>query len=143
MTINTASAAISLARKLETESAAFYEKSAERFPQGREVFASFAKENGRNVVQFERAYYSVITDALEGCFAFKIVEDNYTFDTQLESGDYSAALTKALEIEDRITKFYVDAAEQSRGLMADVPKAFLMIAKRRSSRAATLRSLLA
>jgi hypothetical protein len=51
-------------------------------------------------------------------------------------------LARAIEIEDKITKFYVDAAAQSKGLMADVPRAFAMIANKRRSRLPKLESLL-
>jgi rubrerythrin len=55
---------------------------------------------------------------------------------------YSNALNKAIEMEEQILKFYSDAAEQSKSLMADVPRAFMMIAKKRSGRIAKLRALL-
>ena len=142
MELNTASAVISFAKKLENEAAKFYEDLAKRYTKAEGVFLSFAKENRKNVVQIERAYYGVITDAIEGCFSFKISPDEYTFKTELaENASYSDALDKAIEMEEKIIKFYSDAAEQSKFLLADVPRAFALIAKKRNNRVAKLRSL--
>jgi len=44
-------------------------------------------------------------------------------------------------MEQQIIKFYNDAAEQSRPLMADVPRVFSLIARKRASRLLKLRSL--
>ena len=100
------------------------------------------KENGKNVVQIERAYYGVISDAIEGCFAFNINPDEYTFKTELtDKASYSDALDKAVEIEDKIIKFYSDAAEQSKSLMADVPRSFTIVARKRNNRIPELKSL--
>jgi len=143
MRLHTASETISFAKELESQSAKFYEDLSQRFTKGEDVFLSFAKENGKNVVQIERAYYGVITDAIEGCFAFNIESGEYAFETTLKkNASYSDALDKALEIEEKMIKFYSDAAEQSKSLMADVPRAFIMVAKKRGSRMSKLRSLL-
>lgn len=143
MKLHTASEVISFTKKLENESAKFYQDLSQRYAKDEDVFLSFAKENGKNVVQIERAYYGVITDAIEGCFAFDIESDEYTFVTELaENASYSDALGKAIEMEEKIVKFYSDAAEQSKSLMADVPRNFLMVAKKRSNRGPKLRSLM-
>jgi len=143
MEINTASAAISFARKLEEDSAKFYEDLSQRYPKGKDVLLTFAKENKKNVVQIERAYYGVITDAIEGCFAFNLNPGEYTLKTELaEEASFSEALDKAVEIEEKMIKFYSDAAEQSKSLMADVPRAFTLTARKREGRESKLRSLL-
>ncbi len=142
MEINTASAAISFARKLEEDSVKFYEDLSQRYSKGADVFLSFAKENRKNIVQIERAYYGVITDAIEGCFAFNLNPDEYTLKTELaEEASFSEALDKAVEIEEKMIKFYSDAAEQSKSLMADVPRAFTLIARKREGRESKLRLL--
>lgn len=143
MILHTASEGITFARKLENDSAEFYENLARRNNKDAEAFLSFAGENKKNIVQFERAYYGVITDAIEGCFAFNIDPDDYTLKTAVQDGtDYADVLKQAVEIEKTIIKFYTDAAEQSRSLMADVPRAFAMIARKRASRVEKLGSLL-
>jgi len=144
MNLNTASEAVSLAKELETESAKFYGNLAQRYAESKEMFLSFAKENNKNIVQTERAYFGVISDAIEGCFSFKGIDtDNYSIETTLPDGrNYADALNIAVALEEKIVKFYVDAAEVSKSLMADVPQAFERIAKKRNERILKLKSLL-
>ena len=47
----------------------------------------------------------------------------------------------AIEVEEKIIKFYSDAAEQSKPLMADIPRVFTRIAEKRNARVTKLRSL--
>jgi rubrerythrin len=143
MKLNTASEVISFAKRLEQGSATFYEDLARRYAKDKDIFLSFAKENEKNIVQVERAYYGVISDAIEGCFSFNIDPTEYSLKTELaEKASYSEVLDNATEIERKIIKFYSDAAEQSKPYMADVPRAFMMVAKKRGSRQLALNSLL-
>jgi rubrerythrin len=143
MKLHTASETISFAKKLENESAKFYEDLCQKYARDEAAFRSFAEENGRNVVQVERAYYGVITDAIEGCFAFDMETDEHALESELaEKAGYADALSQAIEMEGKIIKFYAEAAEQSSSLMADVPRAFKMIAKKRKNREEKLRALL-
>lgn len=106
------------------------------------MISLFAKENRKNIVNIERTYYGVITDAIEGCFAFDMESDGYTIETTLADGaSYSKALSQLVKIEELMVKFYTTAAEQSKSLMADVPRAFMLIVKKRSKRIDSLRSL--
>ncbi len=142
MELHTASEVISFTKKLESESAKFYQDLSLKYAEDGDVFLSFVKENGKNIVQIERAYYGVISDAIEGCFAFNINPDEYALNTEIaEKASYSDALAKAVDIEERIIKFYSDAAEQSKSLMADVPRSFTMVARKRSNRIPKLKSL--
>jgi len=142
MKLQTASSVISFTKRLEEQSARFYEGLSKRYAEGEDIFLSFAQENKKNVVQIERAYYGVITDAIEGCFAFDMESDAYAVETTLaESVSYADARHKAIEIEEKIGEFYSDAAEQSKSLMADVPRVFVLIARKRGDRVAKLRSL--
>ena len=143
MKLHTTSEVISFVRKLESEGANFYQIVAGRYAKNDEdIFLSFAKENEKNIVEVERAYYGVITDAIEGCFAFDIDPDEYTFKSELaEKASFSNALDKAMELEEKIIKFYSDAAEQSKSLLADIPRTFMMVAKKRSNRVLKLRVL--
>jgi len=143
MELNTASAAIGFAKALEEDSAKFYEDLSRRYPRNEEVFLALVKENRKNAAQIQRAYYEVITDAIEGCFAFSMNPDEYTLKTELaEETGYAEALEQAVEIEDKIIKFYLDAAEQSKSLLADFPRVFTMIAKKRENRLSVLKSLI-
>lgn len=143
MKLHTASETISFAKQLENESAKFYEALCKKYARDEDTFLSFAEENGKNISQTERAYYGVITDAIEGCFAFDVETEDYTLETRLAANaSYADALGQAIKMEEKITNFYSDAAEQSSSLMADVPRAFKMIAKKRRNRELKLGSLL-
>ncbi len=144
MTLNTCSEIISLARELEEISARFYEDLSQRSDRDKDFLLSLVKENIKNIVAFERAYYGVISDAIEGCFAFSLNPDEYRFDTQLAADvSYADALTRAVEIEEKMARFYTDAAAQSKSLMADLPRAFTLIARKRNDRITRIKSLVA
>lgn len=142
MRLNTASQVISLARKLEEDGARFYETLAQRYGNNPETWLSFARENKKNITQIETAYYGVITDAIEGGFAFDIDPDEYTMKNQSVKGDTRTnALTLAVEMEERTWRFYSVAAEQSKPLLADVPRAFSALAKKRGDRLQKLKAI--
>jgi hypothetical protein len=135
MIINTMSEGITMEKKLETDSAAFYEAMAKQYPESAETWQAMAKENKKNILQIERAYFGVITDAIEGCFALNLETDKYKIDTALPAGlDYKAALKKAAAMETQIISFLTESAAQSNALMADVPRNFMIIAKKRQAR---------
>ena len=144
MKLQTASSVISFARELEEDSAEFYQELAQRYPQNEDTFLAFAKENKKFVVQTERAYYGVISDAIEGCFAFDLDSEKYAMEIVLtESTEQADAVSEALKMEETITKFYTDAANQSESLMADVPRSFSLVAKKRNNRLSQLKELAA
>jgi rubrerythrin len=143
MGISTCSGAISLSRELENESAKFYQEMSKRFEKDKDVFLTFVKENAKYVTQIERAYYGVITDAIEGCYAFDLNPEDYQVKpTPSKDASYPNALKEALAMEEKILQFYHVAAEQSKHLMADVPRNFTLVAKKRSERVPKLRALL-
>ena len=86
MVLHTASEGITFSKKLENESAGFYEELARRYTQDAETFVSFAKDNKKNIAQIERSYYGVITDAIEGGYAFNIDPDDYTIKSAVQDG---------------------------------------------------------
>ena len=142
MKLQTASSVISFARALEEDSAKFYQELAQRYPQNEDIFLAIVKENKKYVVQTERTYYGVISDALEGCFAFELDSEKYAMEIVLtDSTEQADAVSEALKIEETIAQFYTDAADQSESLMADVPRTFKLIVKKRGERAAKLESL--
>lgn len=143
MQLNTSASVISFAKQLETDSAAFYEKMAERHPKPKEIFLTFSKENNNYATMIQRAYYGVITDAIEGCFAFSVETDKYTLKREpANEASFADALNQAIDMEQKLISFYTDAAEQSEALMADVPRTFLIVAKKRKNREDKLRTLL-
>ena len=143
MVLHTTSEIISLAKKLESESAEFYERLSGQYQKDGAVFLSFSKENVKNVKQVERVYHENISDALEGTFAFDITENKYLFDTSLDKNKgYPEILEKVLSIEKLITEFYSDAASQSQSLMAGIQSFFKLLVRKRAERIEKLRLLL-
>jgi len=55
---------------------------------------------------------------------------------------YLYALKVSMAMEEKILKFYGIAAEQSKHLMADVPRNFTLVAKKRNERIPKLKALL-
>ena len=141
MRLNTTSEAISLLRELETKSAAFYDSMARVYNSEENLFSGLAKENRKNITNIERTYFGTITDALEGCFAFDLDRSEYEIADITAAGRYADDLAAALETEARITKFYVDAATQSKCLMADLPRVMERIARARGERRKKLQVL--
>jgi hypothetical protein len=134
---------IHLSRELANGSAKFYEKLSKKFEKDKDLSLAFAKENTKYVTQIERAYYGVITDAIEGCFAFDLNPEDYQVKAAPPlSASYPDALKEAIAMEERILKFYHVAAEQSKHLMADVPRNFSFVAKKRNERIPKLKALL-
>ncbi|MBI4187242.1 MAG: hypothetical protein HY530_07070 [Chloroflexi bacterium] len=143
MELNTTSQVVSFARDLEELGARFYESLTRRHSGDAEVWRHLASENRKNVTQVERAYYGVISDALEGCFSFAIDPDKYAIEAEPAGGaSYHETVKRAVEMEEKIVRFYLEAAEQSKSLMADVPHAFTLVAKKRNSRIPKLMALL-
>jgi hypothetical protein len=134
MKLNTMAAVMTFVSKIEEESAAFYEKCADKYPEMRDTFLSWSKENRKFEKNVKRTYFGVITDTLESNYAFEGLDtDDYTFETEVPS-DASKAIETAHEIEGRIRAFYLKAAELSESLMADIPRLFKKIAKKREDR---------
>ena len=143
MKLNTASAVISFAKELEENSIKYYENLIQKYAQDKETFLAFIKENKKNIVSVQRVYQEGITDAIEGCFSFEGLDtDNYIFNSELPLHiNYTESLKKAREIEEKIQKYYLDAAEVSKSLMADIPRIFERIAEKRDKRKIELESL--
>jgi len=139
MRLQTTSEAITFLKQLETQSADFYEHLAKDHEAQKDLFLGFVKENGKNITNIQRTYYGVITDALEGCYAFDVDTDKYKLDDKFVSGgSYVDILSRVVQIESTIRQFYLDAAKQSQCLMADVPRVMERIAKNRKNRIAII-----
>ena len=136
MKLNTMAAVMTFISKVEEDSAGFYERCAERFPELREEFLSWSKENRKFEKNIKRTYYGVITDTIESNFSFEGLDtQDYEFDTELpQDADSSVIKKKAEEIERKIKEFYLKAAELSEGLLADIPRVLRKIAKKREGR---------
>lgn len=144
--LNTASSAISFNNRLEDQAAKFYEELARdtKYAEGRKTFLDFAKENKKHKEDVVRTYRYIITDKIEAGFAFQgLNEADYKIDTELTADtSYPDVLRKAIKVEEKTQKFCADAAETSRGLLADISYAFLKVAKKKGKRKLILKSLL-
>ena len=141
MKLNTASAAVRFAKQLEDETRDLYERVSDRYPDWQPALAPFIRENKRNVGSIDRAYIGVVSDALDTQFAFEGIDtDDYELATDL-SGSPEEVATVLASNEETIIAFYRAAAESSRDLLADVPRAFDRISSKRSRRAEALRAL--
>jgi hypothetical protein len=140
MRLNTMAAVMSYVSKIENDSASFYENNSEKYPELKDTFLSWAKENRTFEKNIKRTYFGVITDTLESNFAFEGLDtDDYEIEALLsESADISEATKKAHKIEGAIKNFYLKAAQLSEGLMADIPRLFRKIAKTRKQRSQSI-----
>ena len=136
-------AVMTFVSKIENDSAVFYQNCAQTFPESQEVFQSWAKENKKFEKNTKRTYFGVITDTLESNFAFEGLQtDEFEFNSALPpNADFSECKRLALAIEDKIRQFYLTAAQSSEGLMADIPRLFKKIAKKREERQQSIESL--
>jgi hypothetical protein len=142
MELTTASAVMKYAEKLETDSARFYETAAARFTDLRNPLMGFIKENDKNVKAIKRAYYSVISDALEACFSFGCLStEPYALELDEGAGP-DDILRTCINNETLIQGFYQEAARFSEPFMADVPAAFKRMARNRDKRKTELQELL-
>lgn len=140
--LKTASELVRFAAKLEADLARAYELLAERYPQGREVFLSLAKECKRNKALVERVYSEVVSDALETGFSFAGLKvEEYELALAADQ-DYAAALREAMGFELKLQEFYAAAAERSKPLLADLPRALAELSRKRDERRKKLAALL-
>ena len=141
--LQTAASVISCVSRIEQEGAALYTRLADAHPEFKTTFLAFAKENLKYESNIRRAYYNVVSDALETGFCFDLAVDAVLAPLTLSP---DAALTEVLDacirLEEEIRSFYVKAAAQSKSLLADVPRAMERVAKARVQRQAVLKEAL-
>jgi hypothetical protein len=135
MQLQTTSETISFIREYEHLIAGYYDELATRFPERADDFTALAADNRKYFVLLERAYFSVISDAIEGGYAFDMDPDAYQFDPALAAdATLDQAVKQALALEQTSIEFYTLAAEQSAALMADVPQTMKQIVKKKLRR---------
>ncbi|MBP1730237.1 MAG: hypothetical protein H6Q55_666 [Deltaproteobacteria bacterium] len=146
--LQTAASVISCVSRIERESAALYERLATLHQELGSVFSAFAKENLKYESNIRRAYYNVVSDALETGFCFDLTVDTMLTapallqDASTQDASTSDILRVCIRLEEDIRGFYVNAAAQSKSLLADVPRAMERVAKARSEREKELKRLL-
>jgi hypothetical protein len=133
--INTCSALISFFGNFEEQVSDFYTKLSDQFPDQKDIFFSLSKQNIKHKNLVERVYREVITDAIEACFISDINEEDYEINTNIPDNiTYRDALKIAKELEKVNYKFCKDAAQGTKGLLADITQAFRRITREKEKR---------
>jgi len=134
MKLNTMAAVMSFISDLETRTASFYDAAGEKHPGLADTCRARAKENRSFEKQVRQTYYGIITDTLESNYCFEGLDsDDYGLNLDPPSS-VETVEGRFSEVEKTCQAFYVKAAELSDGLMADLPRLFKRIAKKRASR---------
>ena len=142
MELNTAASVISFISRIEQESADFYVKWGNEHQELREDFLSFARDNKKHEKNVRRAYYSVVSDALETNFCFDGLRADVAVPFLKKDASPSEVLEASIDLENSLHAFYSEAAQMSRALFADVPRAMARVAKSRKARGDQLRAML-
>jgi hypothetical protein len=139
MLLHTASEVISLLRVWENEAAEYYQRLAVD-SNAKDDLTAFAKENRRFVLQVQQAYNNIISDALEGGFAFNIETSDYEFALP-PAPPLADTIAKMVDVEEQLERLYTTASQQARALLPDVARAMAVIARKRTARIEKLKTL--
>ena len=143
MNLQTAASVISCVSRIEQASAGLYEHGADLHPELKGAFFVFAKENRKHESNVRRAYYNIVSDALETGFCFDLAVDTMLTSPVLPDEASSLEILQAfIRLEGEIRRFYEKAAAQSKSLLADVARAMERVAKARAEREKELQKLL-
>jgi rubrerythrin len=140
--LNTAASVISYVSRIEQESSGFYEKWAPESEEFMESFLSFAGENKKHEKNVKRAYYGVVSDALETNFCFQGLRADVLWPAVPQGATSEEVLKASFNHEKSVLAFYNKAAETSRALLADVSRAMGRVAKMRKARVERIQALL-
>ena len=139
----TAASVITYLSKMELDSAKLYEQWGKLHEKLRDSFEAFAKANRKNEQRVKRAYYSVVSDALETGFCFKEIRADIVIPEVSKGASVSEVLNRAVALEKEIREFYGKAANSSRALLADVSRQMEKVSQERTKRVEQLQSMAA
>jgi hypothetical protein len=139
----TAASVITYLSKIELDSAMLYEQWGAVHEKLKASFEAFAKANKKNEQRVKRAYYSVVSDALETGFCFKDLRADIVMPEFSKGASVSEVLNLAVSLEKEIQNFYVKAANSSRALLPDVPRQMDKVSQERSKRLEQLQAMAA
>lgn len=143
MECTTAASVITYVSKVELDSATLYEQWGKLHEKLRGSFEAFAKANRKNEQRVKRAYYSVVSDALETGFCFKDLKADIVIPEFNNGASVSEVLKLAVRLEKEIQDFYVKAANSSRALLPDVPRQMDKVSQERAKRVEQLQAMVA
>jgi hypothetical protein len=142
MELNTAASVIRYISKLEIESGEMYEKLGRLHEEFREPFSAFARENIKNEQRVKRAYYGVVSDALETGFCFMGLQADISLPEFGKESVLIDLLKRILKLENEIKLFYAEAAHLSMSLLTDVSRECKKIANTRDRRIAQVAAMI-
>lgn len=137
----TAASVITYVSKIELDSATLYEQWGTLHEKLRSSFEAFAKANRKNEQRIKRAYYSVVSDALETGFCFRDLRTDIGIPEFSKGASVSEVLSLAVRLEKEIRDFYTQAANSARALLADVPRQMDKVSQERAKRVEQLQAL--
>jgi predicted phosphoribosyltransferase len=105
-------------------------------------FEKFSKENKKNQQKVGRAYYSVVSDALETGFSLKGFRSDLAIPNCRHEATVSEILKVAIGSKNAIRDFNSEAADLSKCLLEDIPKEMQKVAKARNERIGRLKAML-
>ena len=143
MECTTAASVITHVSKIELDSAKLYEQWGKLHEKLRDSFEAFAKANRKNEQRVKRAYYSVVSDALETGFCFKEIRADIVIPEVSKGASVSEVLNRAVALEKEIREFYGKAANSSRALLADVSRQMEKVSQERTKRVEQLQAITA
>ena len=123
MDLTTSASFISYVSKIEQGSSDFYERCMGQHVEFTGIFDLFIEENKKSEKNIRRAYYSVVSDALETNFCFKGLEDDVEIPVLKHGASLFEILKMCIELEKNIQGFYQKATDLSMALLADVSRA--------------------
>ena len=142
MELKTASSVINYISAIEGQSADWYAQHARKHSDLEKLFTTFAAENKKFGKRLKKAYYSGVTDALETNFGFQGLKATVNIPDTVESASADQLLNFSLTLENQIQSFYLKAADLSRNLLADLPRAMDRVGRARDKRLGSLQAML-
>ena len=108
------------------------------------MWLRFARENQRAASSVHSEYVTAITDAVEGCFSFRIDEDQYCLEPYMKGRDcIGGAIQDAIQIELVLQRLYEEASAQSQAFMPGLARCLTKIGAKRRCRINVLQERLA
>jgi len=141
MELGTFGALIGFAIELEVSSADFYDRAKQAHPGGlaEETFARLAEQASKNKVLLERTRRENVAEMILEPIA-GIRREDYIADLALTStADSSGVVSRALDLEDKVQRFYSAAAEKVS--LPEVKRIFARLAAKRAENSKTIVSL--
>lgn len=138
MALSTAAAVISYISRIENETAEFYETVCRTHSDLRSMVEAFSNENRKFETRVKRAYYSVVSDALETGFSFQGVSEDVVVPRIDPSAGPADILKMSHDLETRIQELYESASASSKVLLPDVSRAMAQVVRSREKRRASI-----